>query len=379
MTLDLPLIWFLLIAVLWTGYLILEGFDFGVGMLLPILGKGVDPAHTDKRRRVLLNTIGPVWDGNEVWILTAGGATFAAFPEWYATLFSGFYLPLLLILVALIIRNMGFDYRGKRADATWAARWDLAIIIGSFLPALLWGVALTNIVHGVPLNADHEYTGTLLTLLNPLALLGGIVTTGLFLTHGALFLTLKTDGGIRHDARAFATKAGLTTAVLAVILLGWLGLTKGTTASWATTVIAATTDLPQHQTPRRVRLHRHRHHHRRNRRDLLPHALPQRHALHHQPQLLPHHHQRLLHPLHPQNHDDRRTRLHPHRPDLPKLDLLDLPQTPHHPPHPRRPRPAAEAGCQEGQSRRRTSSLSGLPVCARPRLGRSGRLRPYAV
>ena len=245
MTLDLPLIWFLLIAVLWTGYLILEGFDFGVGMLLPILGKGVDPAHTDKRRRVLLNTIGPVWDGNEVWILTAGGATFAAFPEWYATLFSGFYLPLLLILVALIIRNMGFDYRGKRADATWAARWDLAIIIGSFLPALLTRRSsdLTNIVHGVPLNADHEYTGTLLTLLNPLALLGGIVTTGLFLTHGALFLTLKTDGGIRHDARAFATKAGLTTAVLAVILLGWLGLTKGTTASWATTVIAATTLL----------------------------------------------------------------------------------------------------------------------------------------
>ena len=236
---DLALIWFLLIAVLWTGYFVLEGFDFGVGMLWPILGKGVDAQDTEKRRRVLLNTIGPVWDGNEVWVLTAGGATFAAFPHWYATLFSGFYLPLLLILVALIVRNMGFDYRGKRADATWKANWDKAIMIGSFLPALLWGVALTNIVRGVPIDADMEFTGNLFTLLNPVWLLGGLVFVALFLTHGAYFVALKTDGPIRAEARAFATKSGLVTAVLAVVLLLVLGLRDGSIWSWLTTAVAA--------------------------------------------------------------------------------------------------------------------------------------------
>jgi cytochrome d ubiquinol oxidase subunit II len=236
---DLAVIWFLLIAVLWTGYLVLEGFDFGVGMLLPILGKGRDAADTEARRRVLVNTIGPVWDGNEVWILTAGGATFAAFPHWYATLFSGFYLPLLLILVALIIRNMGFDYRGKRASASWKANWDKAIIIGSFLPALLWGVALTNVVRGVPIDKNMEYTGSLFTLLNPVSLIGGLTFVALFLTHGAYFVALKTDGQIRADARAFATKSGLAAAVLAVILLLWLGIGHGSLWSWLTTALAA--------------------------------------------------------------------------------------------------------------------------------------------
>lgn len=236
---DLAVIWFLLIAVLWTGYLVLEGFDFGVGMLLPILGRGTDAEDTEKRRRVLVNTIGPVWDGNEVWILTAGGATFAAFPHWYATLFSGFYLPLLLILVALIVRNMGFDYRGKRASATWKANWDKAIIVGSVLPALLWGVALTNVVKGVPIDKNMEYTGTLFTLLNPLGLIGGLTFVALFLTHGAYFVALKTDGPIRTDARAFATKSGLVAAVLAVILLLWLGIGHGSIWSWLTTAVAA--------------------------------------------------------------------------------------------------------------------------------------------
>jgi cytochrome d ubiquinol oxidase subunit II len=236
---DLAVIWFLLIAVLWTGYLVLEGFDFGVGMLLPILGKGRDAADAEARRRVLVNTIGPVWDGNEVWILTAGGATFAAFPHWYATLFSGFYLPLLLILVALIIRNMGFDYRGKRASASWKANWDKAIIVGSFLPALLWGVALTNVVRGVPIDKNMEYTGSLFTLLNPVSLIGGLTFVALFLTHGAYFVALKTDGQIRADARAFATKSGLAAAVLAVILLLWLGIGHGSLWSWLTTALAA--------------------------------------------------------------------------------------------------------------------------------------------
>jgi cytochrome bd ubiquinol oxidase subunit II len=212
---ELSTVWFILIAVLWIGYFTLEGFDFGVGMLLPVLAKD------EKEKRVMYNTIGPVWDGNEVWVLTAGGATFAAFPEWYATLFSGFYLPLLLILVALIVRNLAFDYRGKRDDDTWRKNWDMAAIFGSYLPALLWGVAFANIVAGVPIDADKEFTGNLFTLLNPFGLLGGLVTLTLFLTHGAMFVALKTDGDIRHRARALSVKLGLVTAVLAVVFLLW--------------------------------------------------------------------------------------------------------------------------------------------------------------
>lgn len=212
---ELSTLWFILVAVLFIGYFTLEGFDFGVGMLLPVLAKD------EKERRVMYNTVGPVWDGNEVWVLTAGGAIFAAFPEWYATLFSGFYLALLLILVALIVRNLAFDYRGKKDDDTWRARWDWALIIGSFLPALLWGVAFANIVAGVPIDENKEYTGTLLTLLNPFGLLGGLVTLTLFLTHGAMFIALKTDGEIRGRARALSIKLGLVAAVLAVIFLLW--------------------------------------------------------------------------------------------------------------------------------------------------------------
>ena len=236
---DFPTIWFIIIGVLWTGYFVLEGFDFGVGMLLPVLGRGTDAQDTEKRRRVMINTIGPVWDGNEVWVLTAGGATFAAFPHWYATMFSAFYLPLLLILVALIVRNLGFDYRGKRDDDRWRANWDNAIIIGSFVPALLWGVALTNLVRGLPIDAEKEFTGTLFTLLNPLSLLGGLVTVGLFLTHGALFTALKTTGQIREDARGIATRVGATTALLAVALLAILGAQHGNAWSWLTTLVAA--------------------------------------------------------------------------------------------------------------------------------------------
>jgi cytochrome d ubiquinol oxidase subunit II len=236
---ELSTVWFIIIGVLWTGYFVLEGFDFGVGMLLPVLGRGRDAADTEARRRVMVNTIGPVWDGNEVWVLTAGGATFAAFPHWYATMFSAFYLPLLLILVALIVRNLGFDYRGKRDDPTWRRNWDLAIIAGSTVPALLWGVALTNLVRGLPIDADKEFTGNLLTLLNPVSLLGGLVTLGLFLTHGALFTALKTTGPIRHDARAVASRVGVATAALALVLLGILGARQGNAGSWTTTVVAA--------------------------------------------------------------------------------------------------------------------------------------------
>ncbi|GLY24082.1 cytochrome d ubiquinol oxidase subunit II [Micromonospora sp. NBRC 101691] len=227
---DLTTVWFVLIAVLFTGYFILEGFDFGVGALLPVL------ARNDRERRVMINTIGPVWDGNEVWLITAGGAMFAAFPEWYATLFSGFYLPLLLILIALIVRGVAFEYRHKRPEATWKRRWDTAITLGSLIPALLWGVAFANILRGVPLDADHEYTGGLVDLLNPYALLGGLTTTALFLTHGAVFTALKTTGDIRHRARTLATRLGAVAAVLTVAFLTWTLTIRGNT----TAVILAT-------------------------------------------------------------------------------------------------------------------------------------------
>lgn len=214
--------WFLLIAVLWIGYFILEGFDFGVGMLLPFVSRN------EADRRAVLTTLGPVWDGNEVWLLVAGGATFAAFPEWYATLFSGFYLPLFLILVSLIVRGVAFEYRSKYGKAQWRQRWDVAIVISSFLPALLWGVAFANIVRGVPLerSADGyiEYVGGFFNLLNLYALLGGVVTLFVFLTHGAIFLSLKTAGGIRDRARELAIKLGLVAAVAAVAFLTWTNL-----------------------------------------------------------------------------------------------------------------------------------------------------------
>ena len=252
---ELTTVWFILISILWIGYFVLEGFDFGVGMLFPVLGRdraavvsvGPDgeevetsPAQTgETRKRVMLATIGPVWDGNEVWLLTAGGATFAAFPHWYATLFSGFYIPLLLILVALIGRALAFDYRGKVDTDAWRARWDGVILFGSAVPALLWGVAFTNIVRGVPIDADMEFTGTLFTLLNPVALLGGLVTVTLFLTHGALFLALKTDGPIRHDARAIGIKVGLVAALLAVVWLAIVHAGTGNVQSWIVAGLAA--------------------------------------------------------------------------------------------------------------------------------------------
>jgi cytochrome d ubiquinol oxidase subunit II len=230
---ELTTVWFILIAVLWIGYFCLEGFDFGVGMLLPVLGK------SETERRVLINTIGPVWDGNEVWLLVAGGATFAAFPEWYATLFSGFYLPLLLILVALIARGVAFEYRAKRDDDTWRWRWDQAIFFGSLVPALLWGVAFANILRGVPIDSDLEYVGGFFNLLNPYALLGGVMTLLLFLTHGAMFISLKTDGPIRHRARALATRFGLGAAASAVAFFLWTQIETGTAASGVAFGLAA--------------------------------------------------------------------------------------------------------------------------------------------
>ncbi|MER5716630.1 cytochrome d ubiquinol oxidase subunit II [Streptomyces sp. NPDC002132] len=218
---ELHDVWFVLIAVLWIGYFFLEGFDFGVGVLTKLL------ARNRPEKRVLINTIGPVWDGNEVWLLSAGGATFAAFPEWYATLFSGFYLPLLLILVCLIVRGVAFEYRAKRPEENWQRNWENAIFWTSLLPAFLWGVAFGNIVHGVKLDRNFEYVGSLWELLNPYALLGGLVTLTLFTFHGAVFTALKTVGEIRERARKLAAKVGLATAVLALLFLLWTQIDSG--------------------------------------------------------------------------------------------------------------------------------------------------------
>lgn len=229
---ELPTLWFILIAILWTGYFFLEGFDFGVGILVPVVGRD------EAGRRVVINTIGPHWDGNEVWLLTAGGATFAAFPEWYATLFSGFYLALLLILVALILRGVAFEYRGKREDAAWRRRWDAAIVFGSAVPALLWGVAFGNIVRGVPIGQGFTYEGGFLDLLNPYALLGGLVTFTLFVTHGAAYLALKTKDEVRERAHALVPRVGATAAVLAVAFLAWTLVDAGESVPWVTGAVA---------------------------------------------------------------------------------------------------------------------------------------------
>ncbi|APE22765.1 MULTISPECIES: cytochrome d ubiquinol oxidase subunit II [Streptomyces] len=229
---ELHDVWFVLIAVLWIGYFFLEGFDFGIGVLTKVLARG------RPEKRVLINTIGPVWDGNEVWLLTAGGATFAAFPEWYATLFSGFYLPLLIILVCLIVRGVAFEYRVKRPEENWQRNWEAAIFWTSLIPAFLWGVAFGNIVRGVKIDGNMEYVGTFWDLLNPYALLGGLVTLTLFTFHGAVFASLKTVGDIRARARALALKLGLVTAVLALLFLVWTQLDSGDSWSFMAMVIA---------------------------------------------------------------------------------------------------------------------------------------------
>ncbi|MCX4559524.1 cytochrome d ubiquinol oxidase subunit II [Streptomyces phaeochromogenes] len=229
---ELHDVWFVLIAVLWTGYFFLEGFDFGIGVLTKLLARN----RTEKR--VLINTIGPVWDGNEVWLLSAGGATFAAFPEWYATLFSGFYLPLLIILVCLIVRGVAFEYRAKRPEEQWQRNWENAIFWTSLLPAFLWGVAFGNIVRGVKIDRDFEYVGNLWDLLNPYAILGGLVTLSLFTFHGAVFAALKTLGDIRERARKLALGLGLVTAVLALAFLLWTQADNGDGKSLVALVVA---------------------------------------------------------------------------------------------------------------------------------------------
>jgi cytochrome d ubiquinol oxidase subunit II len=214
----LQTIWFVLIAVLWIGFFVLEGFDFGVGLVLPFLGK------KDEERRAIINTFGPHWDGNEVWLITAGGATFAAFPMWYATMFSGFYLALFLLLLGLIIRGVAFEFRSKDYNPKWRNLWDWAIFGGSLIPALLIGVAFANLVAGVPIDANMNFTGNLLTLLvngNGYTLAGGLLALSVFALHGSIFLSLKLDGEIQVRARAFARRLWVPAMVIVLVYAVW--------------------------------------------------------------------------------------------------------------------------------------------------------------
>lgn len=216
---DLNTVWFILIAVLYIGFFVLEGFDFGVGMLLPFLSKHSDPQEQDRLRRTMINTIGPHWDANEVWLLTAGGATFAAFPHWYATLFSGFYLALFLLLAALIVRGVAFEFRSKDDNPRWRRLWDTCIFLGSAVPALLLGVAFANLVRGVPIDAEMHYVGTFFDLLNPYSIMAGLDTVLTFALYGAIFLSLKTKGEVMERAESAAQRLWLPTLVVTVLVL----------------------------------------------------------------------------------------------------------------------------------------------------------------
>jgi cytochrome bd ubiquinol oxidase subunit II len=214
MAFDLNSLWFVLVAVLFIGFFVLEGFDFGVGILLPFVGR------TDAERRRVINTVGPFWDGNEVWILTAGGAIFAAFPHWYATLFSGFYIALFLMLVAMIVRGVAFEFRSKDQHPAWRATWDWMIFFGSAIPALLWGVALGNLLMGVPIDANKQFVGGFFDLLSPYALVAGLASLTAFITHGAIFLHLKsTDVICERAMRAIKIAGPVATAAVFLFVI----------------------------------------------------------------------------------------------------------------------------------------------------------------
>jgi cytochrome d ubiquinol oxidase subunit II len=240
---GLQQLWFVIIAALFLGFLILEGFDFGVGMLMAPFGM-VGEGDSEMRRRAALNTIGPVWDGNEVWLITAGAAMFAAFPNWYATVFSALYLPLLAILFGMILRVVGIEWRGKIDDPRWRAWADAGIAIGSWLPAILWGVAFAILVRGLPIDANHRVHLSIGDVLNAYTLLGGLATGALFLFHGAVFVALKTAGPVRDDAFRFARALSLPVIVLAGGFGLWTQLAHGKGWTWlalAAAVIALLT------------------------------------------------------------------------------------------------------------------------------------------
>jgi cytochrome d ubiquinol oxidase subunit II len=212
---SLAELWFVLVGVLWSGYFLLEGFDFGVGMLLPVLGRD------DGDRAAMFRSIGPVWDGNEVWLVTAGGATFAAFPLWYATMFSGLYLALLLVLVCLIVRVLSFEWRTKTTSPRWRTAWTWANTLGSLGASLVWGVGLSSLLYGLPIDSSHDFTGDFLDLFNGYTVLGGVTVVLVFAYHGATYLSLRTGGPLHERAAAVARRLSLAAFVVGAGFLAW--------------------------------------------------------------------------------------------------------------------------------------------------------------
>jgi cytochrome d ubiquinol oxidase subunit II len=213
--------WFILIAVLWTGFFILEGFDFGVGMLHGMVGRD------NAGRRAVINTIGPLWDGNEVWLIVAGAAIFAAFPDWYATMFSGMYLAMVVLLGALIMRGVSFEYRGKSQDKRWRDTWSLALTIGSLLVPLLLGIALGDLLAGLPINASHEFTGTFWSLFQPYGIMTGVMLVAVCVIHGATFIAMKTTDEVRRRAWRLAKAVSPVTMLVVLAYISWTHVESG--------------------------------------------------------------------------------------------------------------------------------------------------------
>jgi cytochrome d ubiquinol oxidase subunit II len=213
--------WFIVIAILWTGFFVLEGFDLGVGMLHDFVGRD------EAERRTVINTIGPLWDGNEVWLIVAGAAMFAAFPGWYATMFSGLYLALVLVLVALIARGVSFEFRGKVDSDRWRRTWDWSLTLGSLLVPLLLGIGLGDLLYGLPIDADQEFTGSFWDLLNPYAIYVGLTLVLLCVLHGATFIALKTTGELRARAARLSRRTAPFAAVAVLVFAGWTHATAG--------------------------------------------------------------------------------------------------------------------------------------------------------
>ena len=320
-------LWYIVDVLFWVGFFVLEGFDFGVGMLHSFLGR------TDPERRVLVNTIGPVWDGNEVWLIVAGAVIFAAFPGWYATMFSTFYLALVVLLLALMVRGVAFEYQRKFDDPRWRSTWRWGLTIGSALIPLLVGVALGDLLHGLPINGTHQFTGNFFTLLTPFGLWTGVTLLVLSLLMGATYLTLKTTGELHERAQRAATVIGVVAVVVTFGFMTWihvglsngfvpkpieaLGLMAVIAAAWLASVKADG-----------LGLHRGRSRHRRHGRVDLPGALPAGDDLDDERRLQPDDQQHGQPALHPQGDDGGRRDLLPHRPRLPGLGLSHLPQAP---------------------------------------------------
>ena len=321
---GLQVFWFIVIAFFWTGFFILEGFDMGVGALHMVVGR------TDLERRVAINSIGPFWDGNEVWLIVAAAATFAAFPLWYASMFSALYLAMMLVLLALIIRGVSFEYRGKSMSPRWRATWDWTLTIGSLALPFLLGIALGDLLHGLPINKAGNYTGTFLDLFTAYGVWAGVTLLALTLAHGAIYLSLKTTGAVQQRAQRLA---GPLAWVAALAVLGFFIWThvlsnQGVLPNPVQVIaflLAVGAAWAVRDGVHRVGVHGHQRRHRRHRHIAVRLPVPRRHGVEHQPGLQPDRGQRLFGPLRLDGDDRRGRHIHTVGPGLPGLELLRLP------------------------------------------------------